>query len=202
MISTESKSSKEVVDKIIKGNIPIKKDLLNKYENTKEIFEKENYALYSKLNINVDSNILDGININNITDNEAKYIAKKLFHTYHYNNKFVNDDKEILVFNSGINESITKVKTNLEQKQYLLEHFIVFANLGYIIEHAKLVNQTLENKGRTKYKIWNYYFDRLIISKKEYLLEFDVVSMENGENHYRVQKLKKIDISRGDINYN
>ena len=132
MISTDNKSSKDVVDKTIKGNISIKKGLLNKYKNTKEIFEKENYALYNKLNINIDSNFLDSININNITNNEAKYIAKKIFHTYHYNNKFINDDKEILVFNSVINESITKVKTNLEQKQYLLEHFIILSNLANI----------------------------------------------------------------------
>ena len=64
--------------------------------------------------------------------------------------------------------------------------------LGYIIEQSKLVNQCLEIKGRTKYNHWNYYYCCLKINDFFYKFEFEIVSMTNGENHYRVQKLEKI----------
>lgn len=68
----------------------------------------------------------------------------------------------------------------------------IFSCLGKIIEEAKLVNQVFERKEREKYKNWNYYLDGIIINNKEYLLEFEVVNMDSGENHYRVQRLKLI----------
>ena len=72
------------------------------------------------------------------------------------------------------------------------EHLLVFSDLGDIIEHSKLVNQVPETKGREKYNSWNYYYDGLKIGNNSYNFEFEVVIMFNGENHYRVQKLEKI----------
>lgn len=71
------------------------------------------------------------------------------------------------------------------------EHLLVFSDLGDIIENATLVNQTKETKNRENINYWNYYFDGLEINNELYYLEFDVRSMENGENQYRVQRLEK-----------
>ncbi len=46
--------------------------------------------------------------------------------------------------------------------------------------------------------IWNYYYDGLKIGNNSYNFEFEVVSMSNGENHYRVQKLEKINNKKAD----
>ena len=40
--------------------------------------------------------------------------------------------------------------------------------------------------------MWSYYLIGLKINKKKYIFEFDVVSRDNNENHYRVQRLKEI----------
>ena len=50
----------------------------------------------------------------------------------------------------------------------------------------------LKQKLNRKYiNFWNYYFDGLVIDNVKYDLEFDVPSLDSGENHYRVQRLKK-----------
>lgn len=72
------------------------------------------------------------------------------------------------------------------------EHLQVFSDLGDIIESATLASQTTEGKSRENNKIWNYYLNGLNINDNNYLFEFDVVSRQNGENHYRVQRLEKI----------
>ena len=66
---------------------------------------------------------------------------------------------------------------------------MIFSKLGLIINRAKLVNQVLERKGRDKYYSWNYYIDGIVIQNRKFILEFEVVSMKNKENHYRVQRL-------------
>lgn len=73
----------------------------------------------------------------------------------------------------------------------LKEHLQVFSDLGDIIEHATLVNQTRETKNRENINSWNYYFDGLNIDGELYHLEFDVRSLHNGQNQYRVQRLQK-----------
>lgn len=45
----------------------------------------------------------------------------------------------------------------------------------------------------------NYYFDELNINNELYYLEFDVRSMKNGENHYRVRKLEKINNKKAEV---
>lgn len=64
--------------------------------------------------------------------------------------------------------------------------------MGDIIEKSKLVNQTFENKNRKSNKIWSYYLSKLDVNNNKFLFEFDVVSKENDENHYRVQRLEKM----------
>lgn len=77
-------------------------------------------------------------------------------------NTFENKGNKILVTNSGIEESINKIFNSSEQKSLLNQHLKVFSDLGDIIEHATL-----------------------------YDFEFDVRSMNDGTNQYRVQRLKE-----------
>lgn len=98
---------------------------------------------------------------------------------------------EIKISKTGIDESIEKIFNSKYQRELLDIHLLVFLNLGNIISKAKLVNQAKELKIRSNINYWNYYFIKLIINKKVYYLEFDVRSMDSGENQYRVQRLKK-----------
>lgn len=82
------------------------------------------------------------------------------------------------------------------QNIYIKEHLLIFTKLGDIIESAKLINQTYENKNRNKYILWNYYFNGLIINNTIYNIEVDVVSRYDGENHYRIQRIKKAELSQ------
>ena len=48
--------------------------------------------------------------------------------------------------------------------------------------------------------MWSYYLNGLKINRENYLFEFDVVSRDNNENHYRVQRLQKnTDVPAGNI---
>lgn len=172
-----------------KGNIPINKELLNRYKNVNDIF----------LNENDNYDVLIGIkNINITTKNknatEFYHTALNIFKENHNTNIFFNDGNEIRVSNQDIKESINKIFNDRLQNQYLTEHLQVFSDLGDIIEKSKLVNQTFEGKNRTKYNTWNYYFKGLNIGGETFDFEFDVVSRLDGENHYRLQRLKKADI--------
>ena len=62
------------------------------------------------------------------------------------------------------------------------------------------MNQTSETKNRGKYMFWSYYSIDLYVNRRKYRFVFDVASMETGENHYRVGRLKKIDTFRENIN--
>lgn len=170
----------------VKGNIPINQELLNKYNNVDEIFlnEKNNYdGIVNIEPINID------IKGKNAT--EIYHIATEIFRNSHNKNIFVNDGNQIKVTNQDIKESINKIFNDRMQNNYLKEHLSVFGDLGDIIEKSHLVNQTIENKNRSKYNTWNYYFNGLNINNELFDLEFDVVSRADGENHYRLQRLKK-----------
>ncbi len=177
--------------KLAKGNIPINENLLNKYSNVKDIFsnERNNYDG----NVNVSNNIdeLNDIDISKMTNTEIYHKAVEIFGNHHNTNAFINDGNKIIVSNSDIKESINKINNNSLQRKYLKEHLLIFSDLGDIIEKSNLVNQTLENKNRENNKIWSYYLNGLNINGSNYLFEFDVISKENGENHYRVQRLEK-----------
>lgn len=127
------------------------------------------------------------------------HLAKFYFNINHNINCFFNSNNKIYVTNQDIKESVNKIFNDRLQNKYLKEHLSVFTDLGDIIEHAKLVNQTIEEKNRSKYKTWNYYFSNLEINCILYSLEFDVVSRTDGENHYRVQRIKKKQMFRSTL---
>ena len=174
--------------KLAKGNIPINENLLNKYSNVKDIFSNERInqdGIVSVKNIDFD--------LTNKTATDIYHIAADLFSNNHANNVFINDGNKIIVTNQDIKESINKIYNDRLQKKYLNEHLSVFTDLGDVISNAKLVNQTPEGKGREKYNLWSYYYSGLKINNELYNFEFDVVSRNDGENHYRLQRIEKAD---------
>lgn len=179
--------------KQIKGNIPINQELLNKYANVKEIFANEKNNYDGNINVSDTINELENVDIANMTNTEIYHKAVEIFNNHHNTNKFINDNNKIIVSNTDIKESINKINNNSLQKKYLKEHLLIFSDLGDIIEKSSLVNQTFENKNRGSNKIWSYYLNGLNVNNSKFLFEFDVISKENGENHYRVQRLEKIE---------
>lgn len=174
--------------KLAKGNIPINENLLNKYSNAKDIFSNERInqdGIVSVKNVDFD--------LTNKTATDIYHIATDLFSNNHANNVFINDGNKIIVTNQDIKESINKIYNDRLQKKYLNEHLSVFTDLGDVISNAKLVNQTPEGKGREKYNLWSYYYSGLKINNELYNFEFDVVSRNDGENHYRLQRIEKAD---------
>ena len=185
MIKTLQKSKPEKIIQM-EGNIKINKNLLNKYNNLEEIFKHESKNNNSIININ-----LMDIDLKNKTANEIYHIATKIFKNNHKKRTFINDKNKINVTNQDIKESINKIYNDRLQNKYLKEHLAIFLILGNVIKKSSLVNQTIENKNRSKYITWNYYFSNLKIDNQLFNFEFDVVSRIDGENHYRVQRLEK-----------
>ena len=99
-------------------------------------------------------------------------------------------------FPEDIKESIKKILGDKRQKEYLIEHLKVFSKLGDVIKYGKLVSESMEQKARQNYNSWHYYVENIIIGKKKFLLEFDVVSRNDGENHYRIQRLVPLDYEK------
>lgn len=185
-----------------KGNIPLDIRILNKYSGAREIFDNANQILKNKkitIKVNNISEIknldLDMLKIGNL-----KNLAYEIFNKYHTKNMFKNKDKLITVTKHGIEESIEKIYNNFNQRKLLKEHLIIFSCLGDIIENAYLVNQTRERKNRKDLLYWSYYLDNLLINDIKLFLEFDVRSMEDGSNQYRIQRLEKTSIHDRDIN--
>lgn len=176
-----------------KGNIPINKELLNKYANVREIFDNESNNCDETICIISNINELKNVDISKITKTEVYHMAVRIFNNYHSKNMLANSNNKIIVSNTDIKESINKINNNSLQKKYLKEHLLIFSNLENIIKKAKIINQTLENKNRKNNKIWSYYLNKININKKYFLFEFDVISKENGENHYRVQRLEPLE---------
>ncbi len=176
----------------VKGNIPINQDLLNKYNNVSEMINKNINKYDGKVDVKSSILELNNIDLNSMSQKELSDLAINIFEKYNSSNTFINDGNKIMVTRGGIKESINKILYNKNQKQYLKEHLQVFSDLGDIIESATLASQTTEGKLRENNKIWNYYLNGLNINNNNYLFEFDVVSRQNGENHYRVQRLEKI----------
>lgn len=182
-----------------KGNIPINQELLNKYKSTNEMFRDSINNYNGEVNVKDNLFELQNVSVENMKIGEVKKLAKEIFQKYNKSNTFYNSNNKILVNKTGIDESITKIFESRQQRELLKEHLLVFSDLGDIIEHSKLVNQVPETKGREKYNSWNYYYDGLKIGNNSYNFEFEVVSMSNGENHYRVQKLEKINNKKTEI---
>lgn len=174
-----------------KGNIPINQELLNKYSTAKEIFDNEVNNFDGKVSVETNIPELNDIDVSTLKSKETKELAYTIFKKYNSKSVFENDGNKITVSKSGINESVEKIFNNKKQRNLLKEHLQVFSDLGDIIEHATLVNQTREVKNRENINSWNYYFDGLNIDGEIYHLEFDVRSLHNGQNQYRVQRLQK-----------
>jgi len=169
---------------LVKGNISIVLELLNRYKSVNDIFEYEkNFLNVIWLRDNIE------LSYENISISDAKSIAISLFESNNFSNKILWNDFNIIVSKAGIRESIEKIFYN-NQKYYLVEHFIILKNLDLVIKNMVLVNQGIENKNREKYNSWNYYISKVCVNGQLFTLEIEIVSMLNGENHYRVQRLK------------
>lgn len=172
--------------------IPIDNKILNKYPSVKETFNKNKYFKNNLEATKVHSIKLNNLNLKEIKIENFKKLCNYIFNKYHTINYFYNNDNKIFVSKAGINESVQKIFNNREQREYIKEHLLVFANLGIIIENAYLVNQTLEHKKRDNILHWNYYLCKIQIKNKMYIIEFDVRSMKNGLNQYRIQRIELI----------
>jgi len=169
---------------LVKGNISIVLELLNRYKSVNDIFEYEkNFLNVIWLRDNIE------LSYENISISDAKSIAISLFESNNFSNKILWNDFNIIVSRAGIRESIEKIFYN-NQRNYLMEHFIIIKNLDLVIRNMFLVNQGIENKNREKYNSWNYYISKVCVNGQLFTLEIEIVSMLNGENHYRVQRLK------------
>lgn len=186
-----------------KGNIPINEKLLNKYNNVKEMMNSEINNYDGKVDVKDINQIneLKDVDLSTLNKTDVFNLAKNIFDRYNNKNLFNNNGNEIMVSHADIKESIKHIY-NENQIKYLKEHLQVFSDLGDIIESATLSSQGLENKKNMQSthshnNIWSYYLNGLKINGETYLLEFDVVSRDNGENHYRVQRIQKTDTSAG-----
>lgn len=185
------------------GNIPIDENLLNKYVNVREIFDNVVFEYDNCIIVSRHLIEFKGKDLNNMKVKDLKELAYIIFKKYNLKSTFKNNGNKIIVSKRGINESIEKIFNSREQRNLLKEHLQVFSNLGDIIEHATLVNQTSETKNRGNINSWNYYIDSLNINSELYYLEFDVRSLDSGENQYRVQRLQKKQTAHsGDVSNN
>lgn len=130
------------------------------------------------------------LNLDNISITSAKNIANTIFLNYNTNN-ILNDNNTILISKTGINESVEKIYNNRTQRKLFKEHLIIIANLKFLLNKAKLVNQAYEKKSRANIKMWNYYFLLVKFNNCKYKILIDVRCMQNGELQYGVQKLMK-----------
>lgn len=185
----------KVIDKSIKS-IQINKRTLNKYKSAKELLtneiEKSSNNFNGKIKINKKLKEIKNINIYELSLTELKKKAIEIFSKYNYTNVFENDNNLIIVNNEDIRESIKKIIGDKRQKEYLEEHLKIFSILGEVIKQGKLVSESFEQKSRENYNSWHYYVVDIIIDNSRFLFEFDVVSRNDGENHYRVQRLVKL----------
>lgn len=175
-----------------KSNIPLDDKLLNKYSGSREIFDNANQILKNKkITIKI-NNIFEikNLDFDMFKIGNLKNLAYEIFNKYHTKNRFKNNDSIIIVTKHGIEESIEKMYYNRIQRDLSILHLLVFSSLGKIIEDATLVSQTYERKNRTDLLYWNYYLSKIYINDKIYFVEFDVRSMEDGSNQFRVQRIE------------
>ena len=95
--------------------------------------------------------------------------------------------------NSDIKESIAKTVRNTNQKKLLAEHIEVFENLDRIIENGQVIARGSEMKGRSQYKNWDYYATPITINGENYIIEFDTVLRDNGQKHFRLERIYSLD---------
>ena len=178
--------------KYTKGNIPINDYLFRRYKTIKEIFD--NYRKYENAIITINSKTSKYNNIGVNTIGELKKIAINIFNTHHKSHEFTNNNNKIVVTSSGIQEAIEKIYNNYRQRSFIIEHLIILEHLGIIIEKAKLVNQAYNMKLKNvDVYYWNYYLIILKINGKKYIYSFDIRSMQDGVNQFRVGRIEPID---------
>ena len=144
-------------------------------------------------NLDISTSIVNDINIKEIKQMEAYKKARDLFSQIH-KRKFQNNNTKmnIYVTNSDIKESINTTYTYTEQRKYLKENIAIYSQLDNIIENAELISNTNELKGRQKYQQWDYYAIPINIDNNKFIVQFDTVQREDGETHFRVERLYKI----------
>lgn len=173
-----------------KDNMKVDKKFLNRYKNTKELLitelnkSKSQKRFNNKITINKNIVEIDKKELLKLTLTQLKKISIEIFRNNHESNTFQNDGNNIMINNEDIKESIKKILGDKRQKEYLIEHLKVFSKLGDVIKYGKLVSESMEQKARQNYNSWHYYVENIIIGKKKFLLEFDVVSRNDGENNY------------------
>ena len=116
--------------------------------------------------------------------NKAKEVFSKIG-----KNVFKNNGEDIYVSNSDIKESIAKTVRNTNQKKLLSEHIEVFRYLDKIIENGQIIARGSETKSRSQYKNWDYYATPITIDDQNYIVEFDTVLRDNGQKHFRLERI-------------
>lgn len=162
--------------------------------------EKDNFSS----GIQIDTTVVDNIssiplNYKKAGQSTLSNLAKKLFNNLHkrvLNNK----SEKIYVTNSDINESIAQTLKNPKQKAILKDNIAVFSQLDKIVENAKEIKSSdteiVDNKSRTQYKDYKYYYTQTYIDGEQTWVQFDT-RVQKGttgkdERHFRLERIYKI----------
>ena len=162
--------------------------------------EKDNF----RSNIKIKTSIVDEtssipLNYNKVGQSTLSNIAKKLFNEIH--KKVLNNNSEkIYVTNSDINESIAQTLKNSNQKALLKENISVFSQLDKIVENAKEIKSSdisvADNKGRSQYSDYKYYYTNVYIDGDKAWVQFDTRVQKGttgkSERHFRLERIYKI----------
>ncbi|MCI7241067.1 MAG: hypothetical protein MR550_00775 [Bacilli bacterium] len=84
------------------GNIPIKLNLLNKYENVREIFDNESNKIKRSINLKNDIVELKNIDIKKLDSKKVKGFIKKEFRKSSNDSIIINNASKIIITNGGI----------------------------------------------------------------------------------------------------
>lgn len=103
--------------------------------------------------------------------------------------KNINTGEEIYVSYGDIKESIAKILRNNEQKKFLPYHIEIFSFLDKIIVIGILISFDRELKKRSQFVSWEYYASCININSKKYIVQYDVVLRNNGEKHFRIERI-------------
>ena len=175
------------------GNIPFKDELKDKYTDINELFSSYEKIKSNSKSIYIKKNIkeINGIDLNVLSREDCKILTVIIFNNYHKTNIFINDKNKIMVSKRGLREMMQKIYEYGSERKYLKEHLLIISRLGEIIENATLISQSKEIKQRTNINHWNYYFDGVIIGRKKFMVIFDVRSLKDGQNQFRVLRIKE-----------
>lgn len=149
-----------------------------------------------KTNINIETKVVnDGepmeTNYKNAKETAIYQKAKNLFNKIGLK-QFKNNNDTIYVTNQDIKESIRKTIKNPSQKRLINENIAVFSSLDKIINNAKELDVAQEHKDRSQYNSWKYYISEVNIDNKPYVVEFDTVLREDGQRHFRLERVYDI----------